>query len=276
MEIDFGSDFTVYLNLTSFFVGLAKSGLSALGGLVTPLLLLPLSEPRLAVGLGTVLFVAGDLGAALYYLRLAQFGVLLRLLPIASSGMLGAFLLGKYIPTGPYLIIITAFSGAALAMLLYHKRTPSSKHSENCIPQDSRKVAEHPRSQQAMLLFSGIMAGFTTVLGNVSGIFMNLYLSALKLPKQGFVATMALFYLIINTIKLLIYYFYWQSIDSDILIQTGQRAFWVVPSLLGGLVLGIFSIHKMNERIFSFCVVLASAVSFILLLWRTLQHFQAL
>ena len=271
---------SVFFSLAAFFTGLAKAGLGPLGGLVTPTLVVPLNEPRLAVSLATVLFIMGDVGAILYYLRKVCLPILLRLLPTSALGMLAAFLLGKHITTGSYLFIITGLSGLAFGLILGQT---GNKHTIETVVSPKQKSREC-KWHLILLISSGFAAGFTTVLGNASGIFMNLYLNALKLPKQGFIATMVMFYFLVNSVKLLVYYFYWQSLDLSVIGQVWSQAswlglatwIWVLFSLISGLVGGIFFIHKMSQQVFSLFVVLASLASFLLLLWRTLQHFDLL
>lgn len=250
----------LFFNLASLCTGLAKAGLGALGSLVAPLLLMPLKDPRLAVSLSTVLFTTADLLAVIYYFHSAQLKILLRLIPVSALGMFAAFIIGKRIPIGLYLAVITSLSFLAFAILLKSNRT---------------KGANRPRSksQNALLLCCGAVAGFASVLGNVSAIFMNLYLTALRLPKQRFVATLALYYFLMNAVKLFVYYFYWNSLDFAILSGLWPHAIWILISLLVGLAAGIWLVHKMSEKLFSFFIVLASLVSLLLLLWRTLQHF---
>ena len=247
----------LFFNLSSLCTGLTKAGTSALGSLVTPLLLTPLQDPRLAVSLSTVLFSTADLLAVFYYFRSAQLKILLSLVPVAAFGMLVAFIIGKHISDGLYLVTITGLSLIAFVILLKSQRTkrPKSKY------------------HNSLLLFCGAVAGFASVLGNVSSIFMNLYLTALRLPKQRFVATLALYYFLLNAAKLLVYYFYWQSLNFTILSELWPHAIWILLSLLLGLGAGIWLVHKMSEKLFSFFVVLTSLISLLLLLWRTLQHF---
>lgn len=249
----------LFFNLASLCTGLAKGGLGALGSLVTPLLLAPLQDPRLAVSLSTVLFSIADLLAVLYYFRSAQLKILLRLIPVAAFGMLLAFIVGKRIPDGLYLITLTGLSLIAFVILLKNQKQGASR----------------PKSKyhNSLLLFCGAVAGFASVLGNVSAIFMNLYLTALRFSKQRFVATLALYYFSMNAAKLLVYYFYWQSLDFAILSNLWPHGISILLSLLFGLAAGIWLVHKMSEKLFSFFVVLASLVSLLLLLWRTASHF---
>ncbi len=48
---------------------------------------------------------------------------------------------------------------------------------------------------------TGILAGFTTMVANVSGPIMVLYLLALRLPKVAFIGTAAWFFLSLNLLK---------------------------------------------------------------------------
>ena len=73
---------SVFFNLAAFFTGLANAGQDPfpLGSLVTPTLIVPLSEPCLAVSLATVSFYNWRCRAISYYLRKVCLPVLLHLL----------------------------------------------------------------------------------------------------------------------------------------------------------------------------------------------------
>ena len=255
--------------MAAFCTGLSKGGLGALGSLVMPILLVILPDPRQAVSLATLLFLLGDLGAVCFYFRSGRLSILLRLLPLSALGIFLGFWLGKQMPISFYLVILTALSGVAFTLLVFQKYQNNKPNHQN--------QGEHKRAARSLpssvLTGTGIVAGFSTVLGNSSGVFMSFYLSALRLPKQGFVATMAIYYLLINLSKLLLYYFYWHSLDFSILAQLRFLTPWLILSLVCGLVTAIFTVHKMNERIFSLSVLLASLVALLLLCWRTLEYF---
>ena len=82
----------------------------------------------------------------------------------------------------------------------------------------------------------GIMAGFTTMVGNLAGAFSNIYFLAIKLPKNEFIGTAAWLFFIINLFKVPFHIWSWGTISYS----SFQISMSLIPGVFVGFSLGIF------------------------------------
>ena len=81
------------VGLSAFTVGASKTGIPGAGILVVPLMAMvfPDEETKKSVGVLLGLLILGDLFAAAYHRRNAQWGHVLRLLPATVAGIVGGW-----------------------------------------------------------------------------------------------------------------------------------------------------------------------------------------
>ncbi|MFT4994751.1 MAG: hypothetical protein ACI965_001790 [Paraglaciecola sp.] len=74
-----------------------------------------------------------------------------------------------------------------------------------------------------LCLIDGLVGGITTMMGNLAGSVMALYLLSMRLPKNEYIGTKAWFFLAINLFKVPFHVFSWQtiSLNSFLLNLTG-------------------------------------------------------
>jgi uncharacterized membrane protein YfcA len=103
----------------------------------------------------------------------------------------------------------------------------------------------------------GITGGFTTMVGNLAGPVMALYLLSMQLPKNQFIGTAAWFFLIINLLKVPFHIWVWETITWDtVLLNTA-----LIPAIAIGAVLGISIVKKIPEAGFRWFVIIMTAAS---------------
>ncbi len=78
--------------------------------------------------------------------------------------------------------------------------------------------------------FSGFLAGFTTMIGNLAGPISNIYFLAMRLPKNEFIGTAAWLFFIINVFKLPFHFFVWETINKETLVLNSI----MIPILIFG------------------------------------------
>src|SRR5205085_9219837 len=61
----------------------------------------------------------------------------------------------------------------------------------------------------------GVAAGFTSMIGNLAGAVMAVYLLLMRLPKNEFIGTSAWFFMVINWFKVPLHVFFWKTIDLN-------------------------------------------------------------
>jgi uncharacterized membrane protein YfcA len=124
----------------------------------------------------------------------------------------------------------------------------------------SKNVPTHPAFAGSM----GILAGVTTMIGNLAGPFSNLYFLAMRLPKNQFIGTAAWLFLITNWVKLPLHIFLWKTIDTKVLLTD----LWLLPGLVLGLFLGVRLVKRIREGFYRKLILILTAVGAILLLVR--------
>ena len=81
----------------------------------------------------------------------------------------------------------------------------------------------------------GILAGFTTMIGNLAGAVINIYFLALRLPKNIFIGTTAYVFFLINVFKVPFHVWVWETIQWESL----QISLYLIPVELLGLLFGV-------------------------------------
>jgi hypothetical protein len=107
----------------------------------------------------------------------------------------------------------------------------------------------------------GLLAGLTSAIANAGGPPMSAYLLLQKLEPVTFVATMTLFFTIVNLIKLP-FFFANNVIDINLLLSIA----WTIPLIPLGVWIGRWAIGRINRLWFERAmIVLVLAASLVLI-----------
>lgn len=237
--------FVIVAALVSFGIGLSKGGLGgSLGALATPVMALVLPPEQVVGLLLPVLIFADFFAVAVHWQRWEKRHVLL-LLPSAILGVTVATLFITQAPTG---VLKKSLGVLVLLFVLY-------RFFEARLRQSIYK----PKNWHGLL--AGSLAGFTSTLAHSGGPPVNIYLLLQNSPPPEFVATTALFFAVLNWVKVPYYYFAGLFDLQRIVANIWMFAF--VP-------LGVWSGRKLTERIearvFERVITLLLVVSAVLLL----------
>ena len=110
----------------------------------------------------------------------------------------------------------------------------------------------------------GIIAGITTMVGNLAGAFSNIYFLAMRLPKNHFIGTAAWLFLIINIIKLPFHFFVWETISEETILLNMK----LLPGILVGFLVGIKIIKFINEAFFRKMILVLTALGAVLIMFQ--------
>ncbi len=238
----------VVIALLGVMIGLAKGGLQGLGALLTPMLSLVL-PPALAVGVILPMLMVGDVFAVYLYRGEWDTGLVRRLLPGAVVGaLLGTFLLTS-LPGNATRI------GLALVTLL----AVVYKLVSGAI----QRWRYQPRPWHAPA--AGLVTGVASALFNLGGPPFNAYLLLQNTSPRTFVATTAIFFALLNVIK--VPGFLWaRVIDLPLLTSV----WWVFLFIPVGILLGRELIKRLNQPVFEWLVMGLLVATSLLLLWQGL------
>lgn len=246
------SDITLWqwaaLTASALLIGVNKTAMPGIG--ILPVVLLASAfEARLSTGLQLGMLAATDIVAVIYFRRHADWKILVRLLPWALAGLAAGSGILKLIPpedTRTTRVLI----GALVLFLLVLGEVKKRIHPE-AIPAGGIFAA-----------FFGILMGTTTQLANAAGPVSAIYFLLMKLPKDKYMGTTAWCFLILNWIKVPI--FFWEGRVT----ATSLRAnLGMIPFLLMGAALGILILKYIPQRWFDHTVQLLAALAAVKLLF---------
>jgi uncharacterized membrane protein YfcA len=229
--------------LAIFLIGVTKSGFgSGVGLMIVPMTVMALGHTRYgsdkALGLMLPLLIAGDLFAVWQYRRLFSGRIVLRLLPGTLLGVVvGAAVLLWFHKQPPRLLVPLIKIEVALESIvlvgLHWWRV-------------WRGQALHVTPSPARSTVTGVFAGISSTLAHAAGPIIALYLLPQKLERQLFVGTCAVYFFILNTVKLPAYSRA-EMFTPDVLVL----ALKLLPLVAAGAVFGFWVTRKMNDELFS-------------------------
>lgn len=224
----FGSPFFDFalVAFCSFLLGLSKSGIKGIAALIVTGFVLVYGA-KASTGILMPLLLVGDIFAITYYKRHVKWNHIIKLIPWMVFGVLIGVLGGNYVSEQVFkygMALIILFSVGQ--MYYWEKRK-------------NKKIPKHWSFGSIM----GILAGFTTMVGNLAGAFTNIYFLAMRLPKNIFIGTAAWLFFVINSFKVPFHIWSWKTINKISILKSLE----LVPFLVLGLVLGVFIVKKIND-----------------------------
>ncbi|MAV79531.1 MAG: hypothetical protein CMC22_05140 [Flavobacteriaceae bacterium] len=231
----------------SLLLGIAKSGIKGLAVLIVTGLALVYGA-RESTGILIPLLICGDILAVIYYKQHVKWVYLLRLLPWMVVGVLVGVVSGKDLPDDFFksgMAVIILFS---VIMMYYWERNKE------------RKLPTHGSFAALM----GMMAGFTTMVGNLAGAFSNIYFLAIRLPKNEFIGTAAWLFFFINLFKVPFHIWSWGTIN----VTSFQISLSLIPAVVIGFGLGVFLVKKINNNKYRKLILLLTGLGGLAILFQ--------
>ena len=179
---------------TAVLIGISKAGFGGGPGVIaTPLLSLVIPVPEAAALLLPILLLADVFAVRHYYNQVDQPN-LRAVLPWAMLGIvLGALFFRQF--SDQERVLKVGIGLIALIFVLYQ-----------VVRGRILQVVEQKRPSPLTAALLGTTSGFTSTLAHVGGPPMMIYLLPQKLPRNLFVGTTAVFFFIVNLVKLIPYY----------------------------------------------------------------------
>lgn len=188
------------LAATALLAGMAKAGIYGANIPMIPLLAL-LFGGRESTGILLCLLIFADFFGVAYYRQHAEWKYLKTLFPAALVGVVIGTYLGTHIGDQGFKRAIGIIILVCVVLMIWQDR------------QKQQTVPAWPWFAPAM----GVSGGFTTMVGNLGGPVMALYLLAMRFSKQAFIGTAAWFFLMINLSKVPFHVLAWGTIDWSVL-----------------------------------------------------------
>ena len=229
--------------LAILLIGVTKSGFgSGVGLMIVPMTVMAMDQTHYraerALGLMLPLLVAGDLFAVWQYRHLFSLTIVRRLLPGTVVGVvLGGLLLWWFHHQPPRLLaplikIEVGLESVVLVALHWWRAW--------------RGQALHVTPSPLRNNLTGLAAGVSSTLAHAAGPIIALYLLPQRLERQLFVGTCAVYFFVLNTVKLPVYAKA-EMFSAEML----ALALRLLPLVAAGAVFGYWVNRKLNDEWFS-------------------------
>jgi uncharacterized membrane protein YfcA len=226
--------------IVGLLIGMAKVGINGLGMVAVPLLALVFGG-RLSTGIMLPILIMADVFGTVYYHRHAQWDHLIRLLPSAVIGVVAGTYIGEYINDELFKGIMGVIIFGSVGILLWLEKA---------------KTKSVPHGQWFAILI-GILLGFTTMVGNLAGAVMSLYLLVINMPKNKFIGTAAWFFIIINLIKVPFHVLIWETIEWNTLFLD----LTLLPAVALGAFLGIKIVERISDTNYRYFIIVMTILA---------------
>jgi uncharacterized membrane protein YfcA len=233
--------------LAALILGLGKAGIKGLGVVIVTLMAIVFGG-KASTGVLIPLMIVADIFAVIYYHRHTQWKFLRKLLPAMFLGVLLGVWFGNDISEQLFKHIMAVFIFLTVIIMIW---------------MDRKKTIGIPKHW----LFSGSMglvAGFTSMIGNLAGAFANIYFLAMRLPKNEFIGTAAWLFFIINVFKLPFHIFVWKTVTAESLFLN----LFLIPGILLGFFTGVTLVKLLNNEVYRKFILVVTAVGALLILFR--------
>lgn len=229
----------IWICLAALLIGISKTGISGLLTLVIPILAAVFGG-KVSTGIILPMLIVGDIFALFYYRSNAKREDIVKLLPWTFMGLILGLVIGGYINDEQFKSLIALSVLLCLFLLIYFEKKG-----------DQIKVPDKTWLHASV----GILAGFTSMIGNAAGPVFSVYLLAKGAKKENFLGITAWFFFIVNLTKLPLQILVWQNITVQTFVLTGM----MIPCIGIGAVLGAFIIKRINEKAFRYLIIAMTA-----------------
>lgn len=231
--------------LCGLLLGMSKTGLAGSGLMVVPIMA-GIFKGKPSVGIVLPMLLIADIFAVKYYHCHAERKYLIRLVPWTLPGIIVGWLFGKLINDVQFKQTIAVLVTIGIGLMIW---------------QDFKKKKIDVPDYWWFAALLGMVGGFTSMVANAAGPIFSLYLLSMRLPKNIFIGTGAWFYFILNIMKLPFHIISWKTVNIHSLIIDAVA----VPAILGGALIGIYTVRLIPEKGYRIFIILSTLVSAIFL-----------
>jgi uncharacterized membrane protein YfcA len=230
-----------------FMIGLAKGGFGGLGALLTPILALVLPVAS-AVGVLLPMLMVGDVFAVYMYWKEWDLDLVKRMLPAGIVGALaGTFLLSS-VSTNGLRIILGIFVLVSVAYKFFSDRIQAIRYE--------------PRPWHAPA--AGLLSGVASGMFNSGGPPFNSYLLLQKLNARPFIATTAIYFALLNIIKVP-GFLYTGVLNLPLLFSV----WWVFLFIPVGIWVARMTLTRLSPSAFEWIIIVLLIFSSLWLFWQS-------
>ncbi len=233
--------------LGAFLLGIAKSGVKGIAVFIVILFVFAFGA-KASTGVLMPLLIGGDIFAIIYYKKHADWKYIFILIPWMILGVILGTYFGNLLDENTFRLGMAGLILLTTLLLLFWERYPL------------KQVPSHWSFAGSL----GVLAGFTTMIGNLAGAVTNIYFLAMRLPKNVFIGTSAYVFFIINLFKVPFHVYVWETINLGSFL-TSLSYF---PFLFLGLFVGVKVVARINDKNYRKLILILTAIGSVVLFLR--------
>ncbi|MGI8636467.1 MAG: sulfite exporter TauE/SafE family protein [Segetibacter sp.] len=237
----------ILIAIAAFVIGLAKSGIKGIE-MVNITIMAIVFGGKASTGVVLPLLCVADVMAVKYYHRHAQWSHFWKLLPWLAVGILIGVFVGKDLNEVLFRKIMAIIIIVTVALLLLIEMSKNLTIPNN----------------KVFAISMGLVAGFTTMLGNLGGAFSNIYFLATRMVKNDFIGTAAWIFLVVNFFKLPFQVIYWHNIS----LASLRIDLFLLPALIIGFLSGIAIVAKIKDNSYRKIVFVLTVIGAIFIFFK--------
>lgn len=231
-----------------FLMGLAKGGFSGVGALSMPLLALAVSPVQAAAILLPILIVQ-DVVSVWAFRKTWDRGVLAVMIPGAVAGIVAGYLLAAKVSAEAVLATLGVISIAFAVQRLWGMR--------------GGRIAAPRNSPPAVGVLFGAAAGFTSQIAHAGGPPFQMWVLPKGLPPASFIGTSAIFFAVINWIKVPAYAALGQFTPENL-----ATAAVLFPLAIASTFAGVWLLRRMQAERFYVAIYVLMLLVGVQLVWE--------
>lgn len=234
------------LILSAMCIGMSKTGVQGMMLLIVPFMAMSFGAKE-STGLILPMLCMADIVAVAYYKRIADWKIVLRLLPTAILGFFVAIAVDSLVPAAQFKKLMGWTLALALVVMFWNEFRGGENRFMN---------------KWWYSAVFGLLGGFTTMIGNAAGPVMAVYLLSMRKDKMSYVGINAWFFLVVNLLKVPLQLFVWHNISW----QSFSLNALMIPVILIGAVIGIKIVKWFPEKAFHRFVQIVTVIAVFLML----------
>lgn len=221
-------------------LGLAKGGFAGLGIIAVPLMTL-VTSPIAAASITLPILIAQDVVSVGAFRRSWSGQILALMLPSAAVGIILGYLLAAFVSPSAVELAVGLVSLAFSAQRLWVER-------HGAVPAAG--------ASRAAGMFWGAAAGFASQIAHAGGPPFQIYVMPRHLPRDTFIGTSAIFFAVVNWMKVPAYAALGQFTARNLMTSAA-----LLPVAVGSTVAGVWLVRRVSgERFYSLIYLLLVGV----------------
>lgn len=234
------------ISIAALSIGMSKTGVQGMMLMIVPLMAMAFGAKE-STGVILPMLCMADIIAVAYYKRIADWKIVVKLLPTAILGFFIAIGVDSMIPSGQFRKLMGWTLMLALAVMIWSEIFG--------------KENKWSKKWWYAAIF-GLLGGFTTMIGNAAGPVMSVYLLSMRKEKMEYIGINAWFFLVVNLLKVPLQAFVWDNITLDSFLLNIA----MLPVIGVGAFLGIRIVKLLPEKVFRRFIQIVTVISVLMMI----------